>query len=102
MDVIVRNIASKHSRQSDRSMLNINIFKIGIDPVKLTGNEKDCQLFVIWLSMIPINNKRLLISIEKKSPNKYFIVEKVDSNNRKINHRENIDKIIDNTVKFNY
>lgn len=101
LDEMIRDCSNNYSRQSDISFPSISSFKIGIDKVKLTGKERENQLFAIHLAMLPQNNKALLVNSERSSQNKFRIRREKHSNGSTRTKRIKLQKILDTNDKFN-
>ena len=54
-------------RQSDRDMPNISMFQGGLTHEKLTGEERQNQLFMLYLSLLPTSVKCTIVAIEMES-----------------------------------
>ena len=67
IDIIVKGICTESHRQSDRNMPNIVNFCNGLMKDKTTGMEKENQLFVLYLALLPTMVRDKIIEIDKKS-----------------------------------
>ena len=67
LDEMVKVCANNFLHQSDKSFPTISPFKIGIDKVKLTSEERESQLFAVFLAMLSSDNKQKLVEMEKSS-----------------------------------
>ena len=101
LEAIVRQNAITYSRQSDRNMPSIHVFKIGLEKIKLTGNERGSQLFMIWLSLLPLHNKEKLIATENKSIARVTFKIMKTFNNMVTIVRVVHDKVIHTSSKYN-
>ena len=82
-------------------MPSIHVFKIGLEKIKLTGNERGSQLFMIWLSLLPLGNKEKLIDTENKSIARVTYKKMKTSNNKVSIVRVVHDKVIHTSSKYN-
>ena len=67
LDKTASFIAQDHSRQSDRYVARITLFKCGIDKNKLTGKEHCHQIFMICIEMATVSFIKKLVSLEANS-----------------------------------
>ena len=98
---VIKQIAIKHSRQSDRSMFTISPFQIGIDKLKLTGKEKGSQLFMIYLALLLPQVKNKIVSLETSSPNKFKVKKHTNEDGRIVRTKMKLPKIMDSNSKYN-
>ena len=101
LNEVIKEMSKVHSRQSDRDMPTISTFKVGIDKTKLTGVEKGTQVFMIYLSLLPLEVKKKIVSLEAQSPSRYKVIKITDSNNKVTKTRKKYKKLIDDNNKFN-
>ena len=101
LDEMVKVCANNFSRQSDRSFPTVSPFKVGIDKVKLTGEERESQLFAIFLAMLSSDNKLKLVETEKKAQHKFRIEKLTLPDGRKITRRTKLKKLIGDNESYN-
>ena len=101
----MRGIATECYRQSDRDMPNIFPFQNGLIKSKLTGLERGDQLFMLYLSMLPLNVRVNVVELDNKATNRSTKSHKSDNkDNMRSNTSSNIKhpKIIDTVKKFDH
>ena len=91
IDTLVKGICTESHRQSDRNMPNIVNFRNGLMKDKTTGMEKENQLFVLYLALVPSMVRDKIIDIDNKSTARSK-VKKDDT--------ITYDKLLDTTNKF--
>ena len=97
----VREFATLYGRQSDRNMPSIKLFKIGLEKIKLTGSEKGNQLFMIWISMLPLHKKSHFIKTEQTSFAKVSQQKIYKTNNEFVVDRVHHEKLMNTSSKYN-
>lgn len=101
LEDIVLTISSNFSRQSDRNMPNIGNFKTGVEKTKLTGAEYGDLLFVMYLSMLPLENKTHLINADNTGQQRYRVYKENHSNGRVRKKRILFDRILNTNSLYN-
>ena len=102
LDIVIHGISKENNRQSDRNMPSITKFQKGLMKDKLTGTERGDQIFMLYISLLPLTVKQNLIRIEQQSNNRYSKNKKNGSQTSSTTSQtKKFSKILNSVPKYN-